>query len=72
MEPRTYLNQDISTGSLIEIIANIMLFISSIWSLASMIIAISEAHRFSTGKALFTILLPAIVLFVLTMYIFVV
>ena len=65
LEPQSYVNQEISTGSPIEIIASIMLLISVVWSFVNMIIVISEAHRFSIGKALFTVFLPVIVLIAL-------
>ena len=65
LEPQSYVNQELSTGSPIEVIASIVLFISGIWILVNMIIAISEAHRFSIGKALFTVFIPIVVLFAL-------
>ena len=65
LEPQSYMNQELSTGSPIEVIASIVLFVSGIWSLINLVIAISEAHRFSIGKALFTVFLPIIVLIAL-------
>lgn len=65
LEPQSFLNVELLTGTPIELIGNIMLLISSIWSLVNIVIAISEAHRFSIGKALFTIFAPIIVLFAL-------
>ena len=65
LEPQSYLNDELLTGSPIEIIASLVLLISSIWSLINMIIAISEAHRFSIGKSLFTVFVPIIVLIAL-------
>lgn len=61
LEPQSYVNQELLTGSPIETIASMVLIVSGIWSFVNMIIAVSEAHRFSIGKALFTVLLPIVV-----------
>jgi len=65
LEPQSFLNDKLLTGSPIEIIANLVLLIASVWSLINMIVAISEAHRFSIGKSLFTVFVPIVVIFAL-------
>ena len=67
LEPESFLNEKLLTDAPIEIIGNIVLFVSTFWSLVNMVIAISEANRFSIGKALFTIFIPIIVLFALVL-----
>ncbi len=65
LEPQSYVNQELLTGAPIETISSLALIVAGIWSFVNMIIATSEAHRFSIGKALFTVFLPIIVVLAL-------
>ena len=65
LEPESYLNEEVVAGSPIEVVGIITLLISIVWTFINMVIAISEAHKFSIGKALFTIFVPFILLIVL-------
>lgn len=72
LEPETYLNPALGATTPLAIVAGLLLFVTGVWAFINEIIAVSEVHEFSIGKAIITIIVPIIVLVILFVVLFVV
>lgn len=65
LDPENYLALEPTTMGPVGIVAGLTAFATSIWALVNLVIGVSEAHKFSIGKAIFTIFTPIILLIIL-------
>lgn len=65
VDPEGLLMIDVEPNAVISIITLLLTVVMSIYSIVIQIIAVSEAHRFGIWKAIFTLFIPGILLFII-------